>query len=61
MPLGGWLPLLLADAAAQALWHFALGAPILRVPLVRGLFIEAGTLAAFVPWAVRYRAWRCVD
>ena len=61
VPLGGWLPLLLANAAALALWRFDLHAPVLRVVLLFCLIAEAATLAAFAPWAARHRAWHASD
>ena len=60
-PLGGWLPMLLWDAIALAVWQLGIGAPIVRWLLPLGLLIEAATLATFVPWAARHRAWRFAD
>lgn len=60
-PLGGWIPLLVADAAALACLHFNIGAPGLHLAMLIGLGAEAVTLLAFAPWAARHRAWRFED
>ncbi len=59
--LGGWLPLLVADAVALACLHLGIGSAIIRLLAAWGLAAEAMTLAAFVPWAARHRAWHLAD
>jgi DNA segregation ATPase FtsK/SpoIIIE-like protein len=59
--LGGWMPLLCADAAAIACLRLGLGPAPARLLAAWGLGAEALTLAAFVPWAARHRAWHLAD
>ena len=61
VPMGGRLPLMLADAIALACLHFDLGAQGLRLTLLLCLVAESATLAAFAPWAARHRAWLFAD
>jgi hypothetical protein len=57
----GWAPLLCANAADLICVRSGLGPAWLRAVLAAGLGTEALTLAAFLPWAARHRAWHASD